>query len=87
MDKGGGNSGGGFEPMEAYIQRRQNTVAQTFATRSLLYLFEVEGRKQGARVEMWWWKQAVIDLSGATEMAAAAEAVEPAQFNKDDMDK
>ena len=67
----------GFELMETYIRRRQITVAQYIATRSLLDLCEAAERKQGARVGMWWWEQAGIDLAGARETAvAAAEANE-----------
>ena len=37
----------GFEPMETYIQRRQNTVMQYIATRPILDLCEAAERKRG----------------------------------------
>ena len=44
-----------FLTMEEYVRRRQNTVAQYIATRSLLDLCEVLERDHGALVGMWWW--------------------------------
>ena len=61
--------------MEEYIRRRHNMSAQYIATQSLLDLCEGSERAPGARVGMWWWEQAGIDLAGAQE-AAAAEAAE-----------
>ena len=52
----------GFEMMETYIQKSHNTVAHCIATRSILDLYEVAEKNNGARVGMWWWKQVVIDL-------------------------
>ena len=57
--------------MEEYVRRRQNTVAQYIATRSLLDLCEGSERDPGAWVGMRWWEQAGIDLAGAQEAAAA----------------
>ena len=62
----------GFLAMEEYIRRRQNTVAQYIATRSLLDLCEGLERAPGARVGMRWWEQAGLDLAGAREAAATA---------------
>ena len=62
----------GFEMMEEYIQRRQNTVAQYIATQSLLVLCEEMERTPGAGVGMRWWEQADIDLMGLRETEAAA---------------
>ena len=61
----------GFLTMEEYVRRRQNTVAQYIATRSLLDLCEGSERDPGTRVGMQWWEQVGIDLSGETEEAAA----------------
>ena len=43
----------GFQTMEEYIRRRQNTFAQYIATRSLLDLCEGSERAPGVRVGMW----------------------------------
>ena len=56
------------------IPRRQNTVAQFIATRSILDLCEQATRRLGARVSRRWWEQTGIDLKGAREKAAAAAA-------------
>ena len=61
----------GFLTVKEFIRRRQNTVAQYIATQSLLDLCEGSERAPGARVGMWWWEQATIDLAGAREVAAA----------------
>ena len=44
----------GFEPMETYIQRGHNTVAQYIATRLLLDLCEAAERKQGEQADILW---------------------------------
>ena len=61
----------GFQTMQEYIRRRQNTVAQYIATRSMLDLCEGSEKAPGARVGMRWWDQAGINLAGAREAAAA----------------
>ena len=61
----------GFLTMEKYIRRRQNTVAQYIATRSLLDQCEGSERAPGARVGMQWQEQAGIELAGVREAAAA----------------
>ena len=45
----------GFLKMEEYVRRRQNTVAQCIATRSLLDLCEGLERDTGVLVWMRWW--------------------------------
>ena len=65
-----------FLTMEDYIWRRQNTVAQYIATRSLLDLCEGSERAPGVRVGMRWWEQAEIDLAGAREAEKAVEEEE-----------
>ena len=36
-------------------------------------IYEVEERKQGSQVGMWWWKQAGIDLTMEREAAETAD--------------
>ena len=67
---GDGTGEVGFLTMEEYIRRRQKTVAQYIATRSLLDLCEGLERAPGVRVGMWWWEQAGLDLDEAREAAA-----------------
>ena len=62
----------GFDLMEAYIRKRQNTSAHYIATRSLLDICEAAETKQRERVGMRWWEQAGIDLAGKRETVAAA---------------
>ena len=64
----------GLYTMETYIWQRQNTAAQYIATQSLLDLCDATERKQGSWVWICWWEQSGIDLAGAREMAASAEA-------------
>ena len=45
-------------------------------------LCEAAERNQGARVGMWWWEKAVIDLKGAREMEEAAD-----EEYKDDLEE
>ena len=66
----------GFLTMEEYIRWRHNTVAQYIAMRSLLDLCERPEKAPGARVGIWWWEQAGIDLAGAREAAVAAVAAD-----------
>ena len=54
----------GFLTMEEYIRRRQNTVPQYIATRSILDLCEGSERAPGARIGMRWWENVGIDLVG-----------------------
>ena len=54
----------GFELMETYIRKIQNTFVQYIATRLILDLCKAAERKQGEWVGMWWWKQAGFDLVG-----------------------
>ena len=61
----------GLQTMEEYIRKRKNTVTQYISTRSLLDLFEGSERAPGARVGMWWWDQAGINLTGSRKAVAA----------------
>ena len=58
--------------MEEYIRRRYNTVPQFISTQSLLSLCKYTKRTPEARVYIWWWEQAELDLSGSRDVATAA---------------
>ena len=68
--------GAGFQTMEEYIWKQQNTVAQYIATQSLLDLFEGSERAPGAWVGMQWWDQEGINMAGAREATASAAEAE-----------
>ena len=86
---GGSNEGGGFARIRKSILQRQNTVAQFIATRPILFLCEVAGKRPGTRVPRRWWEQTGIDWKAAREKAAAkggddkAEAAELELFGSD----
>ena len=68
----------GIVRIRTSILRRQNTVAQFIATRSILDLCEKANRRPGARVPRRWWDQTGIDWKGARERAEAeAEETDP----------
>ena len=62
----------GLQKMEEYIRRHQNTVEQYIAMQSLLDLCEGLEREPGEWAGIWWYKQAVINLTGSREAAAVA---------------
>ena len=45
----------GFEEIGAYIVRRQNTVTQYIATRTIIDLCERSIRSLGVWLYQWWW--------------------------------
>ena len=45
----------GFETIETYIRRRQNTFRQFIVTQPIMYLYEAAERKRGAWLGMWCW--------------------------------
>ena len=55
----------GLTDIRTYILRRQNTVAQYIATRTLLDLCEGARAREGAKVPLRWWDQAGIDCEKA----------------------
>ena len=61
----------GLQTREEYNWRRNNTVAQYIATQSLIDLCGEPERKPMVQVGILWWDQAVINLVGAMEAAAA----------------
>ena len=63
----------GFEEMEAYVLKRQNTVAQYIVTQPILDLFEETVRMPGMWVAKNWWEQEVLDLAVSRLEAAAVE--------------
>ena len=69
----------GIVRIRTSILRRQNTVAQFIAMRTILGLCEKSTRRPGARVARRWWEQTGIDWKGAQEReeTATAAAVEP----------
>ena len=56
------------------VLRRQNTVAQFFATRPILELCEGTERRGGTRVPQRWWEQTGIDWRLVREKNESAEA-------------
>ena len=62
----------GFTEIQEYITRRQNTIAQYFATRPIMDLCERNIQRAGARVSRRWCEQKGIDLETAKERAAEA---------------
>ena len=56
------------------VLRRQNTVAQFVATRTILALCEGTKRRGGTRVPQRWWEQTGIDWRLAREKSESAEA-------------
>ena len=60
--------------MEAYITRRQNTIAQYITIRPILELCEEVERQKGARVSKRRWGQEGINLAGAWASAATTAA-------------
>ena len=55
----------GVVRIRTLILRRQNTVAQFIATRTILGLCEVAERRPGTRVPRRWWEQAGINWKAA----------------------
>ena len=55
----------GLTDIRTSILRRQNTVAQYIATRPLLDLCVGARAREGAKMTLRWWEQAVIDWEKA----------------------
>ena len=64
--------GVGFEEMGSYFLKRQDTVVQYIAARTILDLCEKTLQRPGYWIARIWWDQEGLDLSGAREMVAAA---------------
>ena len=59
----------GFQEVETYLSRRQNTMAQYILTMPIMDLFLAAKQRPGPRVKMRWWEQEGLYLEG---MRAAA---------------
>ena len=64
----------GITDVRTSINRRQNTVAQYIATRSLLDLCEGVSQREGARVTLRWWYQTGIDWEKSKAREAETES-------------
>ena len=60
----------GLEGLRKSTTRRQNTVAQYIATRTVMGLCERATRRPGSMMSWRWWEQDRIDLEGAKKRAA-----------------
>ena len=69
---GGGKRGGNIRGNRGIHSESQNTINKLISTQLILVLCRDTERTPGARVGMRWWKQAGIDLTGASERVAAA---------------
>ena len=65
----------GFKGIIKSVTRRKNMVTQYIATRPILDICERVTRRPGARVSLWWWEQAGIDLDGAKKRTMEAATV------------
>ena len=73
----------GFTDVRISITRRQNTVAQFIATRSLLDLCEGTTQRGGARVTMRWWDHKGIDWEKAKARGAATESESESETDRE----
>ena len=64
----------GLTNVRTSINRRQNTVAQYIATRTLLDLCKGATQREGERVTMRWWDQTGIDWEKAKARGAETES-------------
>ena len=69
----------GFQEVETYISRRQNTVAQYIATMSIMDLCLAANRRSGPRVATRWWEKEGWDLEGMRTAAQEAKQMEGAE--------
>ena len=54
----------GFQEVETYVSRCQNTVVQFIATRPIMNLCLAVERGAGSRVAKWWWEKDMLYLEG-----------------------
>ena len=66
----------GLQEVDAYVYRRQNTVAQFIATRPIMDLCLAVEHRTGSRVAKQWWEQDSLDLEGMRTEAWGAEWAE-----------
>ena len=65
-----------LQEVETYDSCRQNTVANSIATRPIMELYLVTERKTGLRVSKRWWDQDGVDMEGMRMAAQEAEGTE-----------
>ena len=63
----------GFEDMEQYVLKRQNTVAQYITARPIMNLYKETVQMLGMWLKERWQKQEGLDLAGDTATATAAD--------------
>ena len=64
----------GFEGINKYFTRRQNTFAQYIATQLIMDLCERSTQRPRVRVSWRWWEKSSLDLEGAKKRAVASAA-------------
>ena len=70
----------GLQDVDTYISRRQNTVTQFIANRSIMDLCLLEERRPGSRVTNQWWEQDGLDVE---RIQIAAQEEEWAEGEKE----
>ena len=68
--------GVGFEEMGSYFLKRQDTVVQYIAARTILDLCEKTLQRPGYWIARIWWDQEGLDLAGARAVLEEAVDVE-----------
>ena len=63
----------GFEEVDAFVLRMQNTAAQYIAMRQIMDLCEETVQILGMWVVKRWWEKELLYLVGAWEVMAASE--------------
>ena len=66
----------GFQEVETYVSRRQNTMAQYILTMPIMDLFLAAKQRPGPRVTMRWWEQEGLNLEGMRVVALEDEWTE-----------
>ena len=66
----------GFKEVETYVSRRQNTVTQFIANRSIMDLCLLEERRPGSRVTNQWWEHDRLYVEGMLTAAQKSEWTE-----------
>ena len=66
----------GFQEVDTYISRRQNTVTQFIVTRPIMDLCLVAERRPGSRVTKRWWEQDGLGVEGIRTAAREEEQIE-----------
>ena len=77
----------GFQEVETYIYRCQNTATQFIATRPIIELCLAVERRQGSRAANQWWQQYRLDLEGMQTAAQEEKRMEGGGEETDGNDK